>query len=817
MKYIYTLLLLCITIGLQAQNKGQVQDENGKGIGFATVQILDAKDSSLVTGTITDDEGKYEITEVKAGKYLLQVSFVGYQTKTMLFQPGTIPTIILKEITEQLAEVEVTGKKPLIERLFDKVVLNVSSAPFAVGSNGSDLLRRAPGVNIDKDGNVTVNGKSVEVYIDGRPSYLSGDQLKTMLETTDGSTIEKIEIITNPSAKYEAAGAGGIINIKTKKNMTKGLNGSLSASYGGMYFKDVEAYNQTERASLMLNYRSPKTYTNLRLTQMYGDNMDQSETGNTMTIDGEENERYSYSLSKGDIQYYQLKLGNDWFIDKKNTFGVIFQMPIFKIATDIPPEQSYSYTLRNKDTTSYSVDQRRGRMDNTRYSGNLNYTHIFADSLDREITVNLDYNRMNRNQDKHRLTTYRPVKSIDYKDLTDKYVDIYSAKVDFQTNFWKQTGMIEAGGKWSLTKTNNAMQIDSLLNSSARPTTHSDFDFTEHIGALYITVSKKFDEHWSAKLGLRGEFSHSLGDWISADSSTLQHYFKVFPSVFVGYNPTDKWSIGVSYTRRIQRPNYKQLNPFIQYSDAYSYSMGNPDLKPQIMDAISLQGGYSQYVSLEVSYVHAQDVFSQHLEALPGGLTKQTYGNYGTVHICDVNLSLTELPLVPKFSTDTTGHRSVSGAWLALTVYGGYSFMNLIDEQWSGDEYAQKAHTGNLYFRLSAYLKKDWNLAFDGWWSSPQKAADMEFSGNLGLNVSVQKRFKKPNLTLNVQWNDMLRSSNYELRSKRENMTSFDKVDWFGQSVTIGLAWNFGKQQYVKQRKVGEVDEISRFGSSDKR
>lgn len=238
----FSLALMCaITTFAQKTISGKVQDIRSTPIAYATVSLMQS-DSSLVTGAITDNAGAFTLS-APSGKYLLQVSFVGYQTTCQTVKAGDKDLLLtLREETAQLGEVEVKAKKQLIERQFDKIVLNVSNSPFAMGSNGKDLLKKAPGVNVDKDGNVTVNGKSVEVYIDGRPSYLSGQQLKAMLEGTDGSTIEKIEIISNPSAKYDASGQGGIINIKTKRNMMRGLNGTLSAAYGGMYYGDINKY-----------------------------------------------------------------------------------------------------------------------------------------------------------------------------------------------------------------------------------------------------------------------------------------------------------------------------------------------------------------------------------------------------------------------------------------------------------------------------------------------------------------------------------------------------------------------------------------------
>ncbi|MBR2285315.1 MAG: hypothetical protein IJ900_02165, partial [Paludibacteraceae bacterium] len=254
MKKFFLSLFLLSTVTLQAETiKGSVVNERGEAMPFVTISVL-SQDSTLLTGDITDEQGRYSIESPSlvgrvGERFLIQASYVGFVTEC-----GG-PDFVLREETERLAEVEVKAKKPLIERQMDKLVVNVSASPLSAGSNGNDILRRSPGVRIDKDGNITVNGKGVEIWIDGKPSYLSGQQLKAMLDGTDGNTIEKIEIISNPSAKYDASGQGGIINIKTKRNMMKGLNGMLSAAYGGMYFGDVRRWLNQEMVSLMLNYR----------------------------------------------------------------------------------------------------------------------------------------------------------------------------------------------------------------------------------------------------------------------------------------------------------------------------------------------------------------------------------------------------------------------------------------------------------------------------------------------------------------------------------------------------------------------------------
>ena len=523
MKKILLGILLMISTAIAAETvKGTVTDTRKQPIPFATVSVL-STDSTLLTGTITDDDGHYFI-EVSARAYIIQASFVGYHTSF-----GG-PDFVLYEETERLAEVEVKAKKPLIERQMDKLVVNVSASPLAAGSNGNDILRRAPGVRIDKDGNITVNGKSVEIWIDGKPSYLSGQQLKAMLDGTDGNTIEKIEIISNPSAKYDASGQGGIINIKTKRNMMKGLNGMLSVGYGGMYFGDVKRWLSQEMASLMLNYRGEKTYTFGQLTQVFAQNDVDLETyRKTPTI-----ENYSYSGYDLNFQYYMLKVGNDWYIDSVNTFGFILQVPYMRVNQKIIDGRNYAYTVEGTDTVSKSTSHTGAQIQSPQHTANLNFTHTFSEAQERELTVNVDYNRYNNKTSNFQKTEYDEVLpySLGLNINSQQIIDIYSAKLDFQTKFW-QTGMIECGVKYGLSSTNNHMTTDSVRNEI--PLSHSpqDFRYDEHVAAAYISLGKQFGEHWSVKLGVRGEYTYSFGNWLSADSVTRKSYFNPFPTAYV--------------------------------------------------------------------------------------------------------------------------------------------------------------------------------------------------------------------------------------------------------------------------------------------
>ena len=822
MKKISLFVIIClstVSAALAETVKGSVINDKGEAMPFVTISVL-AQDSSLITGTITDEEGKYELSitnnQSPITNYIIQASYVGYQTAF-----GG-PDFVLHEETEHLKDLEVKAKKPLIERQMDKLVVNVSASPLAAGSNGNDILRRAPGVRIDKDGNITVNGKSVEIWIDGKPSYLSGQQLKAMLDGTDGNTIEKIEIISNPSAKYDASGQGGIINIKLKRNMMRGLNGMLSAAYGGMYFRDVNRWLSTEYASLNLNYRGEKTYTFAQLTQVYAQNdIDFVTYRKTPDV-----ETYSYSNYDIAFQYYMAKVGNDWYIDSVNTLGFILNVPYMDMNQQIVPWKNAAYTYTQTDSIN-SVTNSSNRIKAPQHTANINFTHTFSEALERELTVNIDYNRYNNNSRNYQQTEYyrglyEGKSSWDLDIRTRQIANIYSAKLDFQTKFWK-TGMIECGVKYGLSTTDNNMTTDSTINGLPCPTASSAFRYDEHVAAAYISVGKQFGEHWSVKLGLRGEYTFSHGNWLSADSVTNKSYFDPFPTAYIGYtsSPLGKIaqpiSVSASYTRRIKRPNYWMLNPFRTYVDAYSYQEGNTELTPEFNNDVELHFSWTQYLNMTFNFAHTQDMFSSKTTIMPNGMGSIKWTNFGTCTTHGGNISLTELPLVPKYMTMEDGSKVMQGAWLALTVNAGWlHFINKsYEKQADGTPvYENRNHYGYVGGTLSAYLPKDWTMTFDGNWSSPMTTGYDKQGSMLFLSFGVRKTIMSKGLILNLNVQDLARTMSFTSTSMglAEGYEGWYRNTVRSQRVMFSLTWMFGQYQQHKNRKVGDMDELNRLG-----
>lgn len=583
-------VLLCSTLTAEAQNgntrsiHGTVLDAStSEPLEFVTIALV-KPDSTIADGTTTDEAGDFSLGNIPAGDYRILVSLIGYEEVVMeIGRGGDLGQISLEPEAEMLDAAVVTARRPVIEQKLDKIVMNISDAVSTEGSNGTDLLRKAPGVTIDFDGNVKLNGSSVAVWLDSRPSNLSGKELEVLLQSTDGTTIDRIEIMAHPSAKYDAAGGGGIINIVTKKNFMEGFNGSVNLGYGGMYF---DRYNQNADGSVNLNYRGRKTSTFLTYSARYDD------MSTLMSSESLYGPDYSLSMSNQSNllmrNFNQMfRVGNDWYINDKNILGVIVN-GTFRNSNTGTYGENFTEHLMGEDLLARLESEIDNSDKFNGISANLNYTHTFDKAKMQELTVNADYSYYDILNGSYQedipvsvLSAIIPVDSNIFRQDASQKLQIWSVKADYQQLFWK-TGLLEAGLKWSRTLTDNNSVREDFFNSMWN---YSDslsnlFLYDEQIAAAYISAAKSFGQKWSVKIGLRGEYTYARGDWRSAGQQSVKSYFNLFPTAFVSYMPTQKWRLAASYTRRINRPGYSQLNPFRTYISANSYTEGDPNLDP---------------------------------------------------------------------------------------------------------------------------------------------------------------------------------------------------------------------------------------------
>ena len=805
---ITALLLWAVCASARQQNvrsiSGTVIDAaTEKPIEFATVALI-APDSTIVNGTTTDSAGHFTIERIPSGEYKLMAAFIGYTSliTDLSAVPARGAVLALEPDAEMLEEAVVTARRPVIEQKLDKLVMNISDAVSTEGSNGTDLLRKAPGVTIDFDGNVKLNGSAVAVWIDGRPSNLSGKELEVLLQSTDGTTIDRIEIMAHPSAKYDAAGGGGIINIVTKKNFMQGFNGSVNIGYGGMYF---DRWDQSGDGSVNLNYRGRKTNTFLTYSARYDD---MTAEMLSKSLYGAANE-YTMSNSSQLLMrnFNQMfRAGNDWYISDKDVLGAIVT-GTFRNSSTGTYGDNFTEHLLGEDILGRLNSEITNTDDFNGVSANLNYTHTFDPAKMQELTLNADYSwydigNTSRQSDipDPMITALIPLDSTIFRQDAAQRLQIWSAKADYQQLFW-QTGLLEAGLKWSRTVTDNNSVREDFYNNiwNYNSNLSNIFLYDEQIAAAYISAAKSFGTKWSVKIGLRGEYTYARGDWRSAGEKSTKSYFNIFPTAFVSYMPTEKWRLAASYTRRISRPGYSQLNPFRTYMSANSYTEGDPDLNPQFSDQVSLTVGYGQHLNLSLLYQHNSNLIMQHPEVNPdNGEQRLIWENFGTQSLAGAALSVSELPITK---------------WLNISANYFAAYNSNIST--SDDSYSDGSFLQSFYGSLNFLLPKEWKIEVGGFGSGNMTMGYMDIRPMYMLFGGIKKNLwdGRGTIALNVQ--DLLRSFRTSITSYTGDVLTYSIDQRINmQKITISFSYRFGTASNLRRRNVGNVEESSRVGGS---
>lgn len=809
-KFLMTLACAIITLPTFAAKQndttlsGKVIDKTtGEPASWATVALM-TPDSTIVAGTACAEDGTYEL-KAPAGTYILSCALLGcgdYVTNISLASGSKkLDPIYLEADATMLGEVTISERVKLVEMKVDKVVMNISQSAFAQGSNALELMKKAPGVTIDKDGNVMLNGKAVSVWIDGRPSYMDGKTLEALLRSTNSESIDKFELMEHPSAKYDAEGQGGIINIKTKRNLAQGFNGSMGVGGGGMYFSDIKETPLQQSWWANLSYRTNKTNTFFNVyegTYNIPIRIKNELTAPLITIP--ENPAATFrqngnSMFLNKVLSYNVKLGNDWFINDRNTLGVIAYVPGNRATLNSKTSTTRQY-INDTPQNVTSSDIKNGPASMLQTNLNLNYTHVFDETRAAELTANADYYHAVLKNESSQVDSVLDLSLsssmlmiIPSKSMSsDNVYDIYSAKADYQTVI-AQKFMLEAGAKWARSQTdNNSVETQPLL-----PDMLSDFIYTEDIAAAYASFAGQLGPKFSIKAGLRGEYTYSLGDWKSINTKTDRHYFDLFPTVYMGYQPSENWRLSASYSRRITRPDYNVLNPAKTYVDAKTYTVGDPDILPQYSNATAFQVGYGQHLAVAFAYNTAKNLIQQIPSFETDGTQIFTYGNNGKQNLGAVVLSVAALPVTDWLMWTV----NATGLYISTTTLA-----NAVKDSWGAQGYTD----------FTFNLPKDWKIDLDATYQSPMNVGIYHTHTQFVSNLAVKKNFSE-RLSLTLRLDDIFRTSNNDLEMYDEfgaSTTSFQQK-YYNQKFMVDLTWNFGKaQRPVRARNVGNLEEMSR-------
>jgi len=798
MKVTLTILLSIVIAftGLAQQKPGAltiaVNDVHNTGIAGASIRICKASDSVMVKAGTTDANGKITLSNLNSGLYFFKVSAVGHREYKSPFinlenNAITLPPIILSPTKSiGLAEVVVSAKRPLIQTEIDRTIVNVDAMISSASSNSLEVLQKTPGVSVNSNGEITLNGRSgIMVLIDGRQTYMSGQSLATYLKSLPGSVLDRIELMDNPPAKYDASG-NAIINLKLKKNREGGFTGSLQTGYSqGRYARNNNSLN--------LNYNHKK----LNLFGNFSYNHEKNYTA-------EDYDRNFYNVSSvlrsrvilnnnavNKSDGINAIMGLDYSLSENTTYGV--QLNLNKT------NQNGNYAYYTETYNPFVLDS-TGRGSNlgkdgaTNLSANANYSHRF-DNKGREITVDANYLNydMHSEQSLENLT-YTPggaaLAGSEYFYNIPSNINVYNIKTDYAHPF-KGKAKFEAGLKTSFVNNDNAADYYNVVNQvkaiDNRQSNH--FKYRENINAAYINAQKGW-KYVGIQLGLRVENTHAAGHQLGnaevAGTSFTKDYTQLFPSLFINYklDTLNKQSFNFSISRRINRPNYQSLNPFVFIRDQYSYTSGNPLLTPQYQYRYELKYQYRQALRLGLSYNKFTDVIFRTTAVKDNVFitAPQNIGK-GFMYILNVGSSLSPYK------------------WLYSTLDMQIARMGLNGEV-DGAELNPRNSVirGNLLnqFIISKRVSAELGVVFN----SSDLNGQAYTKGMYRANAAIQWRILNNKGSLRLNADDIFKSwvyHNYSVDLKQANYTQVTESDT--RRFGLAFTYRFGKDMFKRKRK----------------
>jgi len=787
---------------------GIIRDAQSKLVPGATITLLKAIDTSVVKFTASNGDGQFELDKLDGGSFLLKISSVGYLPYTSrVFQLGEKQPLIrfdslsLSPQAGSLEGVTVISRKPLVEQKIDRTIVNVDAAVTNVGATALEVLEKSPGVQVDRDGNVSLKGKQgVLILIDGKQSYLAGSDLAALLASMSASQLDQIEIMTNPPAKYDASGNSGVINIKTKKNNQRGFNGSLNLSYSqGVYAKTSNSLN--------LNYRNPKFNVFLNYTLNQNNNFtDLHIQRKYYGPDGITPTAYfdQPTFIKFHIGNNTLKLGMDYYLSKKTTIG-------FTASGFLSPRNFDGYSIgyiqdENQVTDSIARTDNHNHDRWTNGTVNLNLKHQIDSS--KELTADIDFIQYkSNNQQLFNNASFYPDKTVisdgQLKGELPSNIRIFSAKADYSQTLRKGT-KLEAGWKSSLVKTDNAANyfIGQAGNLQPDYERTNRFLYEENINALYVNMNKQVNK-WSFQAGLRFENTnydgHQLGNIQKPDSAFTRHYNSLFPTAFVSYVLDSNNTVTVNFGRRIDRPAYQSLNPFYFFINKYTYSVGNPFLDPQYTNNIELSHIYKGKYTTTASYSHTSGYTTQ-IFRTEGETTILTQDNLGTRQ---------------NFGVSETMNLSFSKWWTAtLSANVNYQIVDGVTST------SEKIHTegwnGQLNMNNQFRFKKGWSAELSGFYNSKEVEGQFSIQPFGQVSIGGGKQIMKSKGTIKLSLRDIFYTQVIHGQILYGNVEEHFIQSRDSRLINVSFVYRFGKnfKESGRKKNGGAGEEQSRVGVS---
>jgi len=796
-KSTFLLAFLCASLPVFAQISvgGKVTDESQQPLGFATIVLLSTPDSQFVKGTLTDAAGTFSIAGVAPGEYHILASLVGYDSqRTEPFvvraeSKNVSADITLRPSANLLAEAEVVAKRPLFEQKADRLIMNVSDSPVASGGSALEMLQKLPGVMVVQDRVTLAGNSSVQIWIDGKPSQYA--DMNAVLRDMPGDQIDRIELITQPGAQFDAAG-GAIINIILKRNANLGFNGTVALTTGGSVYDQTEAGSDDRNyyrinPSLSLNYR--KGQWNLFGSYSYLDRTSFTVIEVERFIGNEIYTQTNYNPSTSQVQNF--RFGADFFATKKTTVGLLFRgfdrtgdsraNNVTEVFDRVLSQPIGSFTTQN-DT----------RSDRNNFLGNANLRHEFNAKTGHTLNLDFDYSQYQL-ENRSRLNIFQnevgSPESRSEQNL-DQPIQIYVGKLDYTLPF-DSTFKADMGAKSSFATIDNDLQF--LRGGEIDPGQSNDFLYKENINAGYLNLSKRLTKI-DLNAGLRAEQTVILGT--TAGQTVLdRNYLQWFPSASALYKINKNIGLQSSYSRRVNRPAFQQQNPFAFFIDSLTFQQGNPTLRPEISNNAQLALTYDNQPFLRVSYAKTDDVIFENAPRLEGTKTFATAAN-----LAEYERWAFELNFPIKYKKLIDG-------------FGGNQFiLNTYDAEYLGSRFERSKWNWLAYWQVNVNLPADFKIEVGGWYMTKFLEEFFDIGAMGGLNIGASKTFWNKRGRLSLSLNDIFYTqfsnvyvnySNIELDFLQRNDT---------RTARLSFSYRFGNTDLksARRRDTSSESESSR-------
>jgi len=787
------LLLFTITcFGQGPTLSGRVLDSGRQPVPFAGVTLLTTQDSVAVKNTLANENGHFEM-ETPQGNYVLKVTAIGFEDSYRnidIAQTQLLPDIVLKETIQELGEVVVTSRRPIVKRKVDRLEFNVENSTLS-SENAWEILRKTPGVTMAGD-NVSIRGSSgILVTINDKKVYLTGTELKNLLENTDGENVKSIEVITTPPAKYEAQGSA-VLNIKMKKAATPGYKGSVAGAYvQGVYPKGVVSTNHY--------------YTNKKLSVtgglMYGSGHYHNSTDREVKFFDEAGNAKSTWKSSEDITYmaeaqksynvnfeYQLDSINSISIGA-NGFDNLRSTAFFNTPTHVyGPDGVVDSLLVTTNDRQYP------RKNNT---VNAAFEHKLNDKD--KLSLSGDYTNHYFNENQDIFTAFSMPGGLPYRDsriLSDDTRNIYLLSVQADYNAAKWGSNIEAGLRYG---TVNAENDFSYSDYGGVPDAglSNRFLYDEKIFAGYLGFDREIDK-WSFKAGLRGEYTDLEGNSETTGQVNTQKYFKIFPSLYTLYKPNENNQIGLTYGKRIIRPQYGALNPFRSYTTPYSYATGDPGLQPAIGHNLSLQYTLKQKYNIDLFYQYQKDPA---IEVI--------YQDYNTNALVSQYTNIKSNTFAGlSFNTNLQLYSWWESGLEASMYYGENTFQGIDGLLYTNNRVNYGAGTNN---RFTLSKAKDWLADVNFSYNSASVEGPSVIGDFSNLSASVRKKFLKEAGELTLIFSDIYKGQVQETTTQYANQYSYSRYYGETQTIRLQFRYRFGNQKLGNGKTREQTEEQRRL------